>query len=330
MSGIEVAATLLASLGKSVDPLLQKLFDLGIVVHRGATVYYKESEIEFSLHINFGTLTTRLQSLLNYLQSFIVNKAEFEEITDISGYGLQQNENLRELQIIQISGSNASIDFGRILREINSELVVIMIRKKFSPDLRDKLIIHHINKNPFHYDGDKYAAADIEVALDYANLWHKSFDQFTVRNIEFSFNLTINIPTIIETIPQSQKDRIIKAGRLLSSGNKDAISFMKIMSDNFLSFEQDKIVNKLKETVILEPQNNFQLVSVVPTMKTFELAKVAHHVVLPGFMKIYVACKIEGKDIVLKGKLGVDFVKFKKILVSIMSQIEKQTKSLNF
>jgi hypothetical protein len=327
LSGLEIASTLLSILGKSVAPFLQKLLDLGIVVHKGATIYHKDSEIEYQLHINFGSITTRMQSITHHIQSYIVNKSEFDEVIDVWGYGLQNNENLKELQIIQISGSIATIDFGRIMKEIKSDLVIITIRKNLSSELLQKLLINHINQNPLH-TGDKYSSADIEVALDYANLWYKSFDQFTIRNIEFYFDLEINLQTIISTIPKSQKDRIIQVGKSLLSGNKDAISFMRIMSDNFLSFQKEPIVNALKETVILEPQNNFQLLSVIPKMKTYEFAKFGHPVVLPGSMRINVACRIEGKDIVLKGKLGVDFSKFKKILISIMNQIEKESKNL--
>lgn len=326
MSGIEIAS-LLANLGKAAIPLLEKLFELGIVTHKGATVYYKESEIEYNFHINFGQKNTRIQSITKQIQSLIVNKIDFDEIIEISGYGLPHNENLRDLGIIQTAGSKSSIDFGRILRDVESDLIILMIRKKFPEGLRDRLVIQHINKTPFH-QADQYTTADIEVALDYANLWHKSFDQFTVRNIEFSFNLDINLETIIEAIPKQQRDKIIRAGKLLSSGSKDAISFIKIMSDNFLSFEHDKIVNSLKETVILEPHENFQLTTIIPKMKNYEFAKFRHVMILPGSMKIYVGCRIEGKDIVLRGKLGVDFTKFKKILIYMMSQIEKDSKNL--
>jgi len=179
----------------------------------------------------------------------------------------------------------------------------------------------HIDKNPI-YEGEKIISANIEAALDYANLWHKDFDQFNVRDIEFTFNLEIYLETIVAQIPYYQRKKIIEAAKAISKGRKDAISYMKIVSDNFLTFEDENIIDDLKKTVTLEPTTNFQLKTIIPKMQSCEIAAVSHPVILPGWMKIFLGCRLEGRDIVLKGKITIDLEKFKKILTKIMTKFD--------
>ncbi len=102
------------------------------------------------------------------------------------------------------------------------------------------------------------------------------------------------------------------------------------MSDCFLSFEQEKYAKKLLNTVSVEPDDKFLVKSITPTMQSMEIASVGHPIVLPGKMNITLACRLEGKDIVLAGKLKLDLKKFSQILREIISDIQRRSQRLRF
>jgi len=328
LSELALSGSLISALGGS-SSFVQKLNELGVTIHKGATVFYKSSEIEFTFHFNMGPISTRVDTILKHVKSFLAKPLEFENIIDIHGYGLTPSENLREMGIIQIEGNKATVDFGKILKELKSNLVILTVRTKLNERITQALLSVHIDKNPQH-EGDKITSANIEAVLDYANLWHKDFDQFNVRDIQFSFNLEIYLDTIIQEIPYYQRKKIIQAAKAISKGIQDAISYMKIVSDNFLNFEDESILTELEKTVTIEPTSNFQLKAIIPRMQSCEIAAVSHPIILPGFMKILLECRLEGRDIVLNGKISIDLEKFKKILKKIMTNIEKETKGLKF
>jgi len=328
LAEIALITSLLSVLGSTVPPFLQKLSEMGVTIHQGATVFHKSCEIEFRFHFNKGPIESKLSTIIKSLQKYLVKPLDFDDVIEIHGTGLTNNENLLELGIIQVQGDKASVDFGKILSELDSNQVLLTVRKKLNPEIPKSLVSIHIDKNPEH-EGT-IASANIEAALDYANLWHKDFDQFNVRDIEFSFNLEIGLQTIVDEMSSSQRRKIISAGKALSKGNRDAITYMKIFSENFLKFEGEDLLPDLMNSVSLEPSNNFKIKNIIPKMQSAEIAGVSHSVILPGSMKIFLECRLEGKDIVLKGKITVDLEKFHKVLRKIIVAIEKESSELNF
>ncbi len=65
-------------------------------------------------------------------------------------------------------------------------------------------------------------------------------------------------------------------------------------------------------------------------MQTAEIATVGHPIILPGAMKIFLECRLEGTDMALKGKISIDLEKFSKLLRKISSSIEQETGGLKF
>ena len=325
MAEVALTGSLISALGSTVIPFLQKLSDLGITTHQGATVFYKPCEIEFVFHFNIGKAESRLNSIIKPLQKLLAKPLEFNHVVEIVGYPLTGNDDLQELGIIQYEKDKATVDFKKIL-DLDSDVVLLTIRKKLNPEIPKRLLSTHIDKNPDHVDN--LTSSNIEVALDYGNLWHKDFDQFNVRDIEFSFNLGLGLETIIQELSGTQRKKIIQAGKALTKGKKDAITFMKIFSDNFLKFQNDELQPALMNCVTLEPDNHFKIKSIQSKMQSCEIAGVGQPVVLPGSMKIFLECRLEGKDIVLKGKITIDLEKFGKVLRKIASSIEQQTGNL--
>lgn len=325
---IELASTLFSVLGTEAIQLINKLLDSKLLINKSATVYYNSSEIEYVFLITIGGQSSRTSEVVKTIQSVFTKAVKIEQVIEIYGIGLPHNEDLKELGIIRVSNNDAEIDFGRILREIKSDTLIIRVRKKFPEDLKKMLIVSHVDQTFKHYD-DKLIEANISVSLDYANLWHKIFDEFTVRDIESVFTLEVSIITIVQQIPQYYRNKIIKAAAAISS-NKDAIQFLKILSDSFLTFEDEKRIQQLLDCVSVEPIDRFQIKTVVPSMQSMEIANVGYPVVLPGKLKIILAFRLEGKDIAMSGKLKIDLQKFVKILSSILTDIQKKTTNLKF
>ena len=325
MAEVALTGSLFSALGSTIPIFLQKLSELRVTTHRGATVFYKSCEIEFVFHFNIGKIESRLETIIKPLQKILAKPLEFEHAIEIQGYTLTGNEDLKQSGVIKLQNDKAIVDFKKLL-ELKSDVIVLQVRQKLNPVVPKHLLSIHIDKNPEH--AGNLVSSDIEVALDYGNLWYKDFTHFNVRDIEFSFNLGIGLETIIQELPDSQRRKLIKAGKSYAKGNRDAITYMRIFSDNFLKFQADELQKDLMDCVILEPKNNFSIKSIQPKMQTAEIASVGHPVVLPGSMKIFLECRLEGNDIAMKGSISVDLEKFSKVLRKIVSSIEKETSGL--
>jgi len=306
---------------------IQKLIDSKIIVHKGAIFYHRASEFEFAFLLSLGDEKSRVDGILKKIQSLTKKPVEFENIIEIHGHGLTHAENLVNLGMISVNNGKGKIDFGKILRDIKSETVFIKVRVKIDDDLKNLLVTSRIDKTSKHF-GDEKIETNIEIALDYANLWRNVFDQFTIRDIDFSFNLDISSETIVKQIPMKYRKRIISAGEKIKQGEKDAVSFLRIMSDCFLSFEKDDKRTQLMNLLSVTPEDKFSIKEVHPTMQSMVIAKVGHPVILPGTLRIKIGAMLEGDDIAIRGKLTIDLKKFSMIISDICKDLQNKTQKL--
>jgi len=322
-----LSTSLLTPLGNIASKGINSLIDSKIIIHKGLIFYHRSSEFEFAFLISTGSAHSKLNEIIKKMKSYFSKPLEFENVIEISGFGVPHSENLKELGIIQEKNTIATIDFGRILKEIKSETVFLKIRIHVPSDIKRALVASRMDKTSKHY-GMESIETDIEIALDYSNLWNKIFDEYTIRDIEFTFELEVLPETIIDSIPEKYRKRIVKAGTMALSGNQDAVRFLRIMTENFMSFESDKRLKQLLETVSVEPKDNFSVRSVLPRMQIMEIAGIGNPMVLPGKMRIILGCRIEGKDLTLLGKLKIDLKKFIQIINEISKDIQDQTRAL--
>lgn len=321
-----LAKTIFAILGKVGSDFVKKIIETKIVVSKGVTVYHKSSEIEFAFMLKLGPEHSKANTIINKISSLLNKPIEFDDVIDVNGFGIEHSENLLELKIIKSDKNKTTIDFAHLIKQIKSETVFLKIRKKIPTDLKQLLVVPRLNKTSKHVD-KRFIEADIEVALDYADLWSKVLDQYTVRDIEFNFNLEVSPETIVENIPKNLRKRIINAAKTTST-NRDAVSFLNIMMDIFVLFQSDTMIKKLLDTVIVEPSDSFQILSVNPKMQKLEIASVGYPVVLPGSMNITLACRLEGKEIAKTGLLKIDLQKFSKIISELVLMLEQKTNKL--
>ncbi len=320
-------SSLFNTLGSVANSGIQHLIKSQIIIHKGATFYHRASEFEFAFMLSLGDESSRSGDILNKIKSITKKPLEFENIIEIYGHGIPQNENLVNLGIITVEKDKAKIDFGKLIRDVKSGTVFIKVRVKVSEDLKNALVSSRINKTSKHF-GKERIETDIEIALDYANLWKKVFDQFTVRDIEFPFHLEVSTETIVEQIPSKNRKRIISAAEKIGKGEKDVVSFLRIMSESFLSFEKDTRRRQLMDLISVEPDEKFHIKEVYPTMRSMVIARVGHPVILPGKLMIVTGAAIEGEDVTLRGKLIIDLKKFSKIMSDISKDIENKTQKL--
>jgi hypothetical protein len=239
---------------------------------------------------------------------------------------MECGEDLVTLGTVSFSEGTAKIDFGK-LYGIKSNTALIRVRTKASAELKQLLVFCKIEQTP-QYAGTKIESR-MEVALNYANLWNKIFDQYDVRDIEFTTTLNVNLETILEQIPKIQARRITEAAKQAVYGNANAIQFLNIMTDSFLSFESDEMISRLWYSVSVEPEN-FVLKEIYPTMQRMEIPNAGYPVALPGKMRVRVGCMLEGNQVVACGRLVIDVKKFSEILREVVQDMHVRTLKLRF
>lgn len=321
------AKTIFELLGSVARPIVEKLIEKKVIISKGVTIYHKSSEIEYVFMLSLGEQSSRLDAIVKKLTGFLTKSVDFPNIIEVSGYGLQHNENLVLLDMMSLEKNKATIDFGKIISNIKSETVFIKIRQNLPDYMRRNMVVGRLNKTGV-FIGEDFIEGDIEISLDYADLWHKVLDQYTVRDIELDFRLIIDTPFIVARIPKLYRDKIINAAKTISVGNQDAVKFLKIMTESFTSFEKPEQIEHLRNVISVTPSDLIKVTSVIPRMQTMEIAGVGYPVVLPGTIGITLAVRLEGRDVTLTGKLLVDLKKFGKIISDVVAEMDKKTKSL--
>lgn len=277
MSFDPVSTSLLAMLGKAAHNWIEQLRDAKVVVSKGLTFYHRDSELEFNLLVSLDGARAKLSRFVQRISASPGASATFENVIDISGHGMECGEDLVTLDIISFSEGTAKIDFSKLC-DIKSNTVLIRVRTKASAELKQLLVFGKIERIPQHTVTK--IESRMEVALDYANLWSKTFDQCVVRDIEFTSTLIVDLDTILNQIPKKQARRINKAAEQAVRGNADAIQFLNLMTESFLSFESDEMIARLRRSVSVEPEN-FILKEIYPTMQRMEIPNTGYPVVLP-------------------------------------------------
>ena len=313
-------------MGKAAHEWIEQLRDAKVIVSRGLTFYHRDSELEFNFLVSVNGERTKLNRIVQRILATSDASITFENVIGITGHGLECGEDLTALDVISFSEGVAKIDFGK-LHDIKSNTALIRVRTNASDALKRLLVFRKIEKIP-QYTGTK-TESRIEVALDYASLWSKTFDQCVVRDIEFISTLNVDLETILDEIPRKQARRIAKAAEQAVRGNADAILFLRIMAKSFLSFESDEMISRLRHLVSVEPKN-FVLKEIHPAMQYVEMPNTGYPVLLPGRIRVRVGCVLEGNQVVACGRLVVDIEKFTEIMHEIVQDIHVKTLKLRF
>lgn len=315
-----------AIFGHSAE-FIQKLKDQGNIANTGIIINHGDSQVEYRFDIDLGDIQSRTQRFTNLIASFLVKEITIENVIEISGVGIPSNENLNELGIIKFLDGKAVIDFPKVLSDIRSSLVVIRLRKSFPKVLCDMLVYRHIAKvGSVKNDLTQFP---VQIVLDYANLWYAQFASFTVRNIIFTINVTIEPEAISAAVPTEIRHKLAKADELALT-DKNARKYLSEFQKLIVEFQSPQYIAKLKNTISFEPSHAFKLVNVIPYMKSYNLTRSELPTMLPGRLEIFVETSIEDRQVATNGTINLDMTQFNELLKELLQKLKIQTKNIQF
>ena len=102
------------------------------------------------------------------------------------------------------------------------------------------------------------------------------------------------------------------------------------MSKEFLTFESDEMTRRLKETVIVEPSDRVEVMDATPKMQSYQVAGTEFPITLPGKVVFRFRTGIEEDEVMVRGKVSFDLVKFRAMIMEMARRIEAQTKGYVF
>ena len=77
---MSTADSVVSGLGSSFLSILEKLLGTQDIVHRGATVYHKSSEVEYTYQISIGPSHSRVNGIVKKLKGYLSKVVEFDEV----------------------------------------------------------------------------------------------------------------------------------------------------------------------------------------------------------------------------------------------------------
>lgn len=323
----EGIATLFASILGPLSGIISSLKGAGIVINRGVTVYYKRSEIEYRFHISLPPMNSRFEELRRRLGSLDLVKVDINGVLDLWGFGLMMNEDLKALNLIKLEHETATIDFPSIVRSVKSELLVLSVRTRLPDEIKRSLLVIHISQNSIHV-GKDLAHGYTDVVLDYGNLWHETFESFTIRDVEFTFNLQILEATIEQALPSALKKRIKQAAHAAQSGDNAAIKFFEILNSNFAKFQDEKTLQELKTMFAFDPPFGVEISSVASKMELYGVPGTNQTIILPSMLTFKISLDFEANLIADKRTYRIVMNALNHAVASTVAEIIQETKSM--
>lgn len=318
--------TLLASaFGKSID-LIQKLKEEGNISHTGIIIDYENREAEYRIDITLGEIQSRPNRFKNLLKSLLVKEITID-VKGISGSGIPEGENLVQLNLITLKEKKATIDFPKIFSQVKSSLVVIQIRKSFPQELMKKLLYRNIGRASQRKSNQ--IISNMDIGLDYANMWYSQFESFTIRNIVFTNTINLLSEAISEALPKKLRNRLASADNLALT-NRDARKYLAEFQKLLLEFQSKEFLARLESLFVIEPESNFRITDIKTTMKSYTLSQSGLPQLLPGQFEIKMTANIEDREIVSHGILKFDLDKFQNLLKEVLKKLENKTRKLKF
>jgi hypothetical protein len=305
-----------------------KLVESKIIVTQGVTLYHNDCEIEYIIHLNLGPTVTRTDRVAKVIHSFAHVSWTVHDVVKVWGTGLMGGEDLKRMGVISQSGTKATIDMAKLIRNVQSESVIIGIRKKILPELRAAILSVNISKNALLVDGNKEVR--FSVGLDYANMWKGVFQSFSVKDVFFTYGLEVTEGSIEGLVSDSFKLKLKRAKESLAKGNRQAPRFFNAVSKEFLTFESDEIMGRLREIVAVEPADRIEIMDITPKMQSFQVAGTDFPITIPGKVIVRFRTGIEENEIMVNGKVTFNLAKFRSAISEMTKRIESQTKGYVF
>lgn len=178
-----------------------------------------------------------------------------------------------------------------------------------------------------HHENQR-TVSNIDLILDYAELWHSQFSSFAIRNIVFTINLKVLLETLPTIIPEDIRKKLNKADKMASTkGN--ARKFLKNFQDVVLGMQTNEFLDKIGQIIEITP-SNCVLEGIVTKMHSLPLQYSEFSVIIPEKFEIKIQGKIESHETAVNVKCYFDFNQYNQILENEFSKLREMSKNLRF
>jgi len=323
--GLPDPLTILSTVFGASYKILEKLREKNGIPTSGVIIDYERSEIEYNFMINLGDTQSRKKTITKHLSAIANKKITIDDVSQISGVALPTNEDLRKLGIITLRQRTATLDFPALFKKIQGNLVTISFKKSFPRELTNKLVYRNIGK--VSRRTEKGLESNLEIILDNANMWRTQFTSFSVRNIIFTINISIDKNTILTALPEKLKDKLILADQE-SGVNSNAKKFLARFQRLISEFQDEDFLNEISKSVLLDPSFSFILKDIRTTMQGYSLTKSGMPLMLPGKIILTIESHIEDDQKSLHGTAFLDIQSYSNTFNVLLKKIESETNNI--
>jgi len=319
--------TIFSTIFGASSKILEKLREKNGISTSGVIIDYGKSEIEYNFMINLGDAQSRKKTITKYLSAIGNKKITIDDVSSISGIVLPTNENLRELKIITLQQRTATIDFPLLFKTTQGSLATITLKKSFPEELTSKLVYRNIAKVSRH--SEKGAESTMEIVLNNANMWKTQFTSFSVRNIIFTINMSIDKSTTLAALPDKLRERLILADQE-SGVNSNAKKFLARFQRLISEFQDEDFINEVSKAISLQPAHSFFIKDIKTSLQGYSLTKSGMPMMLPGKMTTTIEASIEDDQKSLAGTMFLNNKIYSKTFTNLMEKIQSETSNIRF
>ena len=305
--------------------IIQKFKQEKSIIHEGLIIYHEDNEIDYSLHLNLGDQTSRIKRFKNFLKSRTLQKVTIDAI-DATGFGMNA-ENLMELGLLSWDNNNKLlIDFPRILRTINSNLVILTFRTRFPSDLKNHLVYRQISRTT-SLKNEKMVT-NFEIILNHANMWYSDYISFSVRNILFTIGFKLDQTSLNEMLGDHihKLEKADKAALTKSNARSFLIEFQKTL----MEFQDSEFLDKLKDLLTIVPHFSGRLVNISSSTKMHVLPHSQIPLTIPGAFLFSISSNIEDRRTSIQGNMIFDSDGYNMLLKDKIQSFMMRNKKLKF
>jgi len=322
----EVAGIFSAIFGTAFS-IINQLKQKGGIADTGVIIDYSRNEIECQISINLGQHQSRSSGIGKKLASLMTKKITINDVRKIRGYGFITNENLEEMGIITHNGKDAEIDFPRMFKEVQAPVAAINLRKPLSPDLVGSLIAMKIDRVPQRTENS--ISSNYALVLNHGELWYTQFGSFSIRNIRFAMDLSIQRGAIQDAVPQDLQNKLNEADEQALT-NPEARKYLLIFERTIMKFQDNEFKAELSGAISISDPASVRLVEIIPKMQGYKLRKSGLRIMFPGKLTFVFEAEIEDKEKAINGSVILDIQQYRSALKYLIDKFSDEATNINF
>lgn len=320
---------------------LKEIFKAKGPIRINAVFYHQQSLANLVLMCNLGIKTTRLSRITGAIRNIIDpgRKVEIPKTLEISGYGVDRNEDLLELGVISTKNGTGVLDFKALYSKVESQVVYINMMIEVPESITKNLVYTHVSQNWKPENGKK--TFYVEVTLEHPKLWREYFPSFSVRDIQFTGNIEIKglwgeiLPTtfwrhyrdacraVLPGIQTSERMRYERTIRGYFNGSPYA--FFAALQNELMKLIYQELPEHFPKYITVEP-SDIEIVGVTGAYPQLQLGIVPNPLqMFPEVVKIILKTKIRADETMRTGTITVDIDELRKRSSQLIDNMRKNS-----